>query len=132
MYYILLTLKYNNESQSLITNFINTIQDFQLTNHDGNLNIFENYNTDQYICTCIEIRISQDNYNIIEDYLDILIESSQHHKKIPVIRYLADFLTEDQAEMVTKIGKPLKHLRIHINKMGKKIITQNATKTISL
>ena len=130
MYHILLTLAYQEKAITEINNFLESLKNIELRQNDGLSDIFDEYQTDKYNFKILQINIS--NNTIIEELLDNLTIFASDKQKIPQIRYLATILTQSQAESITQIGKPVKHRRIHINKNGKKIITKNTTKHISL
>ena len=133
MYYIFLTLAYKEHASKEIDNFLDVLKNIESTYHDSFFEIFDEYQDNNYIHKNLQINIH--NNTIIEDLLnDLKIFDSESNKqlKIPQIRYLARILTKNTAESITINGKPSKHRRIHINKKGQQIITQNATKNISL
>ena len=109
MYTVFLTLLYNDEYNDDIYNFLCELQQIEL------ITMYDTYNEYHYYT----IHTDKEIMDTIEKMLDLLLI------KLPKLRYLLY-----SRGINDKPNTPYR--RIHINKKGKKVITKNARKMISM
>ena len=109
MYNIFLKIVYNNEYNNDICDFYTELNKIEL------ITTYETYNEYHYYT----IQSDEEIMDTIEKMLDLLLI------KLPKLRYLLY-----SRHINDKPNTPFR--RIHINKNGKKIITKNARKMISM